>query len=221
MAQAKLDEQSNHTMMKGTGGAMDYLLVAMKGEIGLGLKPNMIAPGKKPGTTYVGARIRSAVVPEQDRPKSEDNVVSLAFKNLTLEEAWPGVTWEKIDTARASTQIGMFLRGTPEENPQMLLDELADRKLATKMADYLIELVGEGNLLVDREVLIDWIDKTYAPAAKKIEQIVNTNNVMDDEIENSIGTFGMQADLMKKVYEKLPQDGEDIPDLEDDEHGED
>jgi len=216
MANASTNAQQTHKMMQGTGGVKDYLLIAMKGEIGLGLKPNMIAPGKKPGTTYVGARIRSAKVPEADRPKLAGNVVSLAFKNLTLNEAWPGITWEKMDASRASTQIGMFLRGSPDDSPQMLLDELADHKLASKMADYLIELLGEGNMVLSRDEIITWIDQTYAPAAQKIARAVAASNAIEAEIESSIGTFGMQAELMKKAYKSLPtEDGSDVPDIED------
>ena len=201
-----------HDMVQGTGGKADYLLVAHKGSIGLGLKPNVIAPDASVGTTYIGARIRSVMVPDHILP--QDSVVHFSHLSLALDTAWPTVTWEKVNDIRASTQIGMHLMGTPDSNPELLWAAMKNRKMATDMADYLIGVVGAETLHVTREELIAWIDTIYAPATKMIQRHVEVARRIAAEIESTIGVFGMQAAMIKKVYDDLGE-GSDVADIAD------
>lgn len=207
-------------MMQGTDGNMDYLLFARKGIIGIGLKPNVIMEGKVAGTTYIGARIRSAMLPQGAIP--ENDIPNIAHLKLGLQDAWPGVTWEKQDAKRASTQVGILLRGTPKHNPEALLQEFGADKLPTKMADYLVGLVGIENLTLDREDIIAWLVEFYAPIVKKISKMVEVEKAYDKELEESVGSFAMAADILKKVYQTTQQpSGDDVPDFSDEDSGDD
>lgn len=200
-------------MMRGSEGKLDYMVFARRGSIALGIKPNVIANGRVPGTTYVGARLRSATAGDLFKEIDDGNVTSIAHANLTPSKAWPTIEWEKKDGKRASTQIGIFLRGTPEKDPELLLQALNSGNLADKMADYLISLAGIENLILGRDDIVAWLKKFYEPIAEKIANKVKMQQQLDVEIGESIGVFGMQASLMKKVYQKLG------PDEEDHEHG--
>lgn len=216
MASSSAAVDGKFTFMKGTEGKLDYLLYARRGTIGLGIKPNVIMKGKVAGTTYIGVRLRSSGVPKE--LFAEEKVTSLVTAALKVHTAWPGVTWEKADDVRASTQIGVFVKGTPEDNPQMLLAELDEGKLAAKMADYLIGLAGTDNLTISRDDLIEWIDKFYRPVAENIRKQMQASKVVDDEITSNLGVFGMQAALMKKVHDSLDADeAEDVPDFDENE----
>lgn len=211
---AKADETKKYTMLKGTDGGYDYLLVAVRGGIGLGLKPNMIASGSKPGTTYVGARIRSANLKPSDMPQSTGNVIPLGQKQ-TLDTAWPKITWEKVDSVRASTPIGVFVNGTVEKNPVILYEELTKKDLPRNMAKYVASLAGADNMVISEDDLTKWIESKYAPAVEKLMKVAEAEKKMADEISESIGVFGMQADMMKKVYGSL------VPDIEEESEEED
>lgn len=216
MSSAQAATSPQPSFIRGTMGHKDYLLLAVKGEIGIGVKPNVISPSKTPGVTYVGARLRSVVLAADEKPNlGPKTVVHLAFKNLKIQEAWPGITWEKVNSSRASTQIGVFLKGSPEENPEVLVDAMKDKKFATKMTTYLAELVGEGNLILPKQTIIDWIDSKYAPAVASMQKELKAQEIMNTEIQNNLGVFGMQADIMKKAYGDMASDGSDVPDAED------
>jgi hypothetical protein len=209
-------------MIDGTQSSKSYAVFARKGKVVLSIKPNAIMDGTSwgaPGTTYIGMRLRSAPKPASVELKGDDNnVASFSdHQELGFSEAWPEVTFEKDDPGwRASTQIGVFLRGNAKEDPQLLLDQLENKKFATKAADYLIQLAGgEKNLVVSRRELINWFQEHYTPLFGNVAKAFEMQKKVSEEIEKTVGVFGMQAALMKKLQNTTVQESAEDIDPED------
>lgn len=211
-------------MVNGSSSTASYAVVARKGKVLLAIKPNAIMPGAAwgaPGTTYIGMRLRSAPKPSYLNLKDEapdSNVASFSdHQELGLDTAWPDVVFEKHQPGdRASTQIGVFLRGDAKDNPKLLLDELENKKFATKAADYIIQLAGADNIIVERRDLINWFQDHYAPLFGKLAKSFEAHKKVGVAIEENVGVFGMQAVLMKKLSEANEQ--ETAPDIDNEEH---
>jgi hypothetical protein len=215
-------EKAEPMMMLGTNGYHDYLVIAGKGDVALGIKPNSIKSGAAfghPGTVWFGARLRSARIDGQPYTPSES---SGAFQQNpeNLWDAWPGVVWEKQDDKRASTTIGVLLRGTLEgsiEEAQALLDKMKSGKLSEQMAEYLSDLAGAENLITQPDEIAAWLTaNVYGKIAAGLEKQIEARKIMEVEMEKNIGTFGMQAQILKKAYDKLAEPVEDLPDAEGD-----
>ncbi|MEY9560498.1 hypothetical protein [Sinorhizobium fredii] len=196
-------------MMVGTGGSPDYMVFARKGDIALGIKLTSIVRGSvfgMPGTTWFGARLRSAKAGKLfEDEDAETKVVKLGKKPDNVWDAWPEVVWEKRHEVRASTTVGIFVRGCPdgeEAEQQKLIEEIGDRKMAEKMAAYLAGLAGADNLVVTERELAGYLDSVFGPAIDAMMEKVKQNQELKSEMEANIGTFGMQAALLKKVYGK-------------------
>lgn len=205
-------------MMVGTNGYKDYMVIAGKGNVALGIKPNDISPGARfghPGTVWFGARLRSARADGLDyKPDGEDNVVKFQKNPENLWDAWPGIVWEKKDDKRASTTIGVLLRGSLEgsiADAQALLDKMKSGKLSEQMAEYLVGLAGAENLIMQPDEIAAWLTETvYGKVAAKLEKVIEARGIVETEMEKNIGTFGMQASILKKAYAKLQEEVEDV-----------
>lgn len=221
MGKAKVQEP---VMMVGTNGYKDYLVIAGKGNVALGIKPNNISPGAAfghPGTVWFGARLRSARADGLDyKPDGDDNVVKFQKNPENLWDAWPGIVWEKQDEKRASTTIGVLLRGSLDgqiEDAKLLLDKMKSGKLSEQMAEYLAGLAGAENLIMQPDEIADWLTQNvYGKIAGKLEKAIEARQIVEQEMEKSIGTFGMQAQILKKAYAKLQEEVEDVADEADD-----
>lgn len=211
-------------MMIGTNGFHDYYVIGRKGNIAVGIKPNDISPGDRfghPGTTWFGARLRAA--PAGDLfadDKGVDNVVQFQKKFDEPAEAFENVEWEKSNPERASTTIGSLIRGTlmgSLEDAQLVLDEMRDGKLASKLATYLTELIGAENMTLSIPELAEMLtEHVYGKIAAKLEKMIEARKIVEVEMEKNIGTFGMQAQMLKKAYSKMQEAAE-----EPEEHGSD
>lgn len=203
-------------MMVGTGGYADYMAFAKNGAFALGIKPVAAVDGKAlgiPGSTWFAARLRSAAAGELF--VSESNVIG--FKKLpeNHSEAWPGITWEKNAAERASTTISILIPGSAQDKTglALLVENITDKKLATKMVDYLEKIAGKENFQLDREAAIEWFAEHYDSYANKLSTMLTTQELIQQEMDATKGTFGITADLLKKVYKA--QHGEDKPEESD------
>jgi hypothetical protein len=225
-----------YKLMDGSSTGPTYLPIARKGNVLLGAKPWGVADGAKygvPNTTYFAARLRSA--PENGLFAEEDaakKVVKLSANPANLWDAWPGVIWETQGKKRASTTVGVLLRGKFDGNDlalqQLLVDEIAGGKLAGKFAAYLAQLAGADFLLMREAKIAKWLDAEYAPVLEGIQKSVKAVDMLSSEMTQNIGVFGMQAAVLNKVYKatkstKDPEfdQAEDLDDTGDDEGEED
>jgi hypothetical protein len=200
-------------LMPGSTGG-EYFPFARKGNVLLGTRLQAIAPGGRfglNGTTYFCARVRSAPVgnlfAEEDAKKK---VVKLQANPPNLWDAWPNVVWEKRNDSRASTSIGVFipgaLKGGDEAGLKELLANIGEGKLAAKMAHYLFELAGPENAICRESELKAWLDEEFKPVMEGIVASLAKQQELQTEMKATIGNFGMQAALLKKVYGETKKD---------------
>jgi len=211
--------QANAKMMPGSQSGATYFAFARKGNVALGIKPYGIMNGEKfgvSGTTYFLARLRSAPAGGLFADDAPQKVVKLQKAPENLWDAWPGVEWEKKSAERASTTIGIFLRGVFSKDTaqlEKLLGQLESGKMTTQMADYLISLAGVDNLIVTKRELQQWLESQYKPIIDSIVEQIAKSKQVAEEMESSVGVFGMQAAILKKVYGTTAED-ESVPDAE-------
>ena len=217
-------------MMRGSSGKFDYFAFARKGDVVLGIKPEGAAAGEGfgvKGTVYFAARLRSApshgLFAEEDAAKK---VVTLQKQPENLWDAWPGVTWMNKSQERASTTVGVFIRGSfnPSKPEQMeqLLENIGEGKLTSKMAEYLIQLAGEENAICTVDELKTWLDGVFDARIAQIVEMVQKAQQVTEAFEESVGNFGMQAALLNKIY-AAKKAAKGVPEYEpeDDKHDED
>ena len=205
-------EKQQPLMMGGTESKNSYLVIARRGGFVIGVKPEEIVDGiamNCPGTTWFGARIRSAMAGDmfKDDP-SKKVVVSIADLALTTASAWPGVVWEKSDEVRSSATIGVLLKGKPngtDEEVQQFLAEVDQGVLASKMADYVAELAGEEYLIIPVSEIKEWFDDYYKKIVAMIMGAIAKKQAIKETMEANIGVFGMQAQILKKALEKAQE----------------
>lgn len=208
-------------LMLGTSGYKDYMAFARTAGMALGIKPAAVADGGRfgvPGTTWFGARLRSA--PDAGVfQEVEGNVVKLQKLAEFPADAWPQITWDKKNKHRASTTIGIFLNGNSStiESAKLLISQIDDKKLATKMVEYLEKIAGKGNFVIPRQDAIDWFDAQYQDFSKSVLKIVEAQTKAANEFKHTIGSFNMHAEVLSKAYKKTvdPDQVEDADDEDD------
>ena len=194
-------------MVHGSAGKLDYLAIARKGNLVLSVKPNHIAAGEQfnvQNLTYFGARLRSAPVGGAFKEADAEAGVTL-FGNFNAGDAWGGIDWDKDDSDRASTQVGVFLRGSLATDPDKVLSEFVGGETTKKFADYLIAQAGDGvTAVATREEISEWLEATFAPRLKEIVESISKSKkaqaAFEKEIEGSVGVFANQTSLLKKIY---------------------
>jgi hypothetical protein len=111
------------------------------------------------------------------------------------------------------------LKGGDEAGLKELLANIGDGKLAAKMAHYLFELAGPTNAICRESVLGAWLEEEFKPVMEGIVKALAKQQELQTEMKATIGNFGMQAALLKKVYgqtEKADHEPPDEPAGEDD-----
>ena len=196
-------------MMAGSESEASYFAFARKGNVVLGIKPYGMVKGENygvSGTTYFTARLRSAPAGNLFDDEKTAKIVKLVQNPPNLWDAWPGVEWEKKDDKRASTTIGVFIKGQFSRDMavlQQLLDEVSEKKMATKMAKYLIELAGAENALMSVRDLAECVDKPFDDITQRVVARIKEANYASEEMSSSIGVFGMQSAILKKAHDKF------------------
>ena len=199
-------EKATAKMMPGTQSGAPYFAFAKKGNVVLGIKPYGAVNGEKfgvSGTTYFTARLRSAPAGSLFADDAPKTVIKLEKTPENLWDAWPGVTWEKKSPQRASTSVGVFLRGVFSRDHvelQKLLEQLKDGRMTTQMADYLIGVAGVDHLIVTKRELQQWLESQYKPLVDKVVDAIEKSKQVSEAMEEQVGVFGMQAAILKKVY---------------------
>jgi hypothetical protein len=199
-------DEAGHLMMLGTDGNLDYIVIARVGDVVLGLKPNSISEGPN-DTTYIGCRLRAAsakgVFPE------EANIHSIAAKSHDFGKAFPAVEWEKTDATRASTQICAFLEGSIRKQPEKVLKDIEGGKIGDSMVGYLATLIPEQHMLLSKEALAAWISSKYEGPIKRVKQKMEEKKIVEQNVGEHVGTFGIQTQMMRKLY-KGTQTGDEL-----------
>lgn len=191
-------------LMNGSTTGKTYMAFAKNGGFALGVKPVAVMSGRRfgmPDHTWFVAKLRSASAADLF-PEPEGNVVTFKKAPDTHEEAWPGITWEKQASSRASTTISLMLPGSVEsaEGITELLANVEDGKLATKMTEYLATIAGE-NLKLDQAAINEWFDGYSKSFAEGLKKKLAMTEALKNEMSQNVGKVGSHADILKKVYE--------------------
>ena len=136
---------------------------------------------------------------EEDAAKK---VVKLQKEPANLADAWPGVTWEQVSSARASTTVGAFIKGSIPENISVLLENVGNGRLANRLTDYLVDLAGPANMITTSADLIEWLDSQFSPVIEKIQATFTKQKELAEVFKGTVGSFGMAAAMLKKVYQE-------------------
>jgi hypothetical protein len=190
-------EPQAYEMMMGSEHRMDYVVLARHGRFQIGLKVVGVAHTKIQGKSWVAFRIRSAINEDYEAPE----VPNLALEKLTLQTAWPAVTFEKVDEERASTNGGVFIDGDFEGDIERLIDSLANGAWKKSTAESVITMVnGPGvKLVLTAEQLEAYLAVVLAPVVNKLQERLDKMIEITATVVASTGVFQLQADLMKKL----------------------
>jgi hypothetical protein len=130
----------------GTESHASYAVVARRGSVFLGIRFSGITRGEQlgaPGRVYLQIRVRSArdqaLADKLDAEAGDNNVVNLLDKQLPLDAAWPGLTFEKVDSERASVVVGMFIAGSVPAEGDKVVARIKEADLFRKLVDYVVE----------------------------------------------------------------------------------
>jgi len=196
-------------MMPGSESKDSYFAFARKGNVVLGIKPYGMHKGEMygvQGTTYFTARLRSAWAGDLFADEKQQKVVKLTPNPANLWDPWPAVTWEKRDDKRASTTIGVFIKGAFSLDTkvlQQLLDEVSGLKMAHKMASYLIELAGPENAILTVQELAECVNGPFDEITQRLVAKIAEANAASAEMNANVGVFGMQSAVLKKAHDKI------------------
>jgi hypothetical protein len=218
-----MTDHTERKFLDGTASTGAYLIVALRGDVALGIRPLGMVDGASmsaPGKSYLHARLRSARAPVGMAAQYADDgghdVVKLGDQKLGFDEAWPELDFAKLDDSRASTIIGVFLRGSLKTEPEVVLQRLEEQDFLLRMADYVAERAGHDNLILRPMAIAAWLHEQLDPGMAKLKAQVAAAAEFAQHVEDNVEMFGFQSALLAKLYKKhMPTDApgaDDEPD---------
>jgi len=217
MAKVALTEEvaQKFKFMSGTESTSKFLVLARRGNIGLGIRVLGITDGAKlakPGTSYIHARLRSAKLPSDVQDFYDSgNVVNIGSYSLEPDEAWPGVTFDKTTLSYSSTVVGVFAPGnlTPEQGLQTLdniengnyIDQLVSFVLATAPSEFHVVRKKDVEAFAWDSLAAGFAAYRHAVKKQEINQAAATE--FAKQVEAAGGSAGFHAAQMKAVFTSL------------------
>jgi len=186
--------------MLGSGGAYDYTVIAQNEKTVLGIKSVGVR-----GSSYVGlagglwvsARIRTSglwSVEGEDmhafQPTGED-----------CASMFPGIEFGKRRFNYASAVMGLVLQGDNKTAKGLLGVIECFQKLehAERIADFLIERIGDQYMIFDRDMLISIIDGLYADEMSRLRKRLLKYEEDAKKLGTEAGKVFLLHELQKKV----------------------
>jgi hypothetical protein len=164
-------------LMDGTSTQQSYAIVAQRGDVFLGIKFSGLAEGAQfglPDKTYLNVLLRSARNPdlaaELDLEKPAENVVPFAQPQLALDTAWPGLTFERVNTERASLVIGLFIRGARDTEIPDVLARIRNGNLFRKLVADVVAAAGPDNCIADQDRVAAWLSNQSKPTQRELRK---------------------------------------------------
>lgn len=197
----------------GTASQQSYIVVARKGNVVLGLKPLGLQDGQMtgvPGKTYMFARVRSASA--GDLFDELDAETGHKPQNYDFSEAWPTIKFNKKNSERASAIYGAYLDGSLASEPHKVLEQLENGGLIEKMADAVIQMAGEENIVVRYGTLIGWLHEQLDPLIEKYKHQLKVTGEFQQHIDETKGEFGFHQETLKEMLQKGIPTGEQYVD---------
>ena len=189
-------------LIDGTGSQQSYAVVARRGNIFLGIKFAGLADGASfglPGTTYVHVRLRSArskhLAAQLDVTR-KDKIFNLPLDHLSLDEAWPYLSFEKVDEKRASLGIGLFIKGSLIVNTDAVISRIEKGDLFRKLIVYVMSQVDPKNCIVDQHRMSLWLADQAQSVLNELKKKIAIQQMIAS-VHNEFGTtFGGQFEMV-------------------------
>ena len=217
-----MTDTTERRFLDGSSSSKSYLVIALRGDIALGIRPLGLSDGSgmgAPGKSYLHARLRSCKAPTgmaaQYASDGEENVVKLGDQKLGFDEAWPNIDFTKRDDQRASTIVGVFLRGSVHHDAMKLVQRLEEEDFLLKMATYIAERVGPENMIMRPIAIAAWLHERLDPMVSHLKSQAAASGEFAQHVEEHLEVFGFQAALLNKLYSKHHPASHD-PDDQDD-----
>jgi hypothetical protein len=208
----------------GTESHGSYAVIARHGSVFLGIRFSGITRGEQlgaPNTTYLQIRVRSArdqtLADKLDAEAADNNVVNLLDKQLPLDAAWPSLTFEKLDSERASVVVGMFIAGSVPAEGGKVVARIKEADLFHKLVDYVIDAAGAEHCVALAETVAGWLSDQAKPLFEQLQQVAAQHEAaakaqkeftaqMTDELE----VPGSHLQQLKVMYHKHQQPDETV-----------
>ena len=212
----EFNDFDKHPRMRGTGGNLDYLIVAVdpKSKMRLGIKP-LFATGQngqgKPITT-LGFRIRSAPIDPEEaftHQINEEPEIGEASEKVAPNEAfelpWENYPGDKIATYRASLIRMVGLNRSAEEIRQVPMD-VHELRIAGKLYNFLLEAAPAETMTVSLEELTKWLDVEVDKFVTTVRAHLGDPKANLEALEQQKESFGQhyadkKAELEKAIAE--------------------
>ena len=129
-----------------------------------------------------------------------------------------------MDESRASCGVGLFIRGSLQDDPQGVHARIEEQDFLGKLLGYAIEKAGPENVVIQPRLLLNWWKQILEPAFAELAVQAATNKEFQQQLEAGIEVVGLHAQQQKAIYEKNAamhealhpsQGGEEGPDPED------
>ena len=206
-------------LIDGTGSHQSYGVVARRGSIFLGIKFTGLADGARfdlAGTTYLHARLRSARVVKLaallDSTKGQAKVFDICLHQLSLDGAWPNLSFDKVDAERASLEIGLFIKGSLTADTSAVITRIQQGDLFRKLGAYMIASAGPENCILDVGTLSQWLTEQAKPALNALTKKVATEQMTEAAhqefggmVEQEMETVGPHMQQLNALYQKHMQ----------------
>ena len=194
---------TSYIMVDGTTGPKSYTAFARKGNVIFSFRPNAITPGEKAGvpkTVYVGIRLRGSFEPEVIA--EELNVLNPEPTFMRPSDALSTMTWETDKSKHCASQVSIFLQGSLKDNAAELFPQFEGGEVAAKLADYLASLFKEEELILTPVQIATFIQETFEPGIDAIKSWLEKQKQIQEAMASSVGTVGIQAQILKKLFEQ-------------------
>ena len=208
----------------GTESHGSYAVIARRGPVFLGIRFSGITRGEQlgaPGKAYLQIRVRSArdqaLADKLDAEAGDNNVVNLLDKQLPLDAAWPGLTFEKLDSERASVVVGMFIAGSVPAEGGKVVARIKEADLFRKLVDYVIEAAGLQHCIAQAETVAGWLSDQAKPLFEQLQQVATQHEAAAKaqkefaaQITDELEVPGPHLQQLKAMYHKHQQPHETV-----------
>jgi hypothetical protein len=202
-----------------SGSTSSYAVIARRRNVFLGVRFAGLMDGSQlgvPGKSYLYVRLRSArdemLATELDQKAGTNNIVHLSDQHLPLADAWPAITFEKIDATRASMVLGMIIAGSLPDKTHEVIGRIKENDLLHKLVDHAMALAGAVNCIAKPDIVAGWLASQANPELedflKKKHQLVllaMAQKAFKQATADQLEAPGPHLQQLQLIYSKLEQ----------------
>lgn len=206
-------ETGGLVMIDGTDKNKDYLVVAVRGDVLLAMKPVFVRKATL-DKVYVGAKFRSTwtkYLPDFWQKQPKPAVLDLTTAKLKPKTAWGAVDWDKTESDYCSAQFGSYVKGSLEDPAQ--LAKTLKEVVPVNLAQYVAQFAGGDHMVTAQKEITDWVAAIMGVVADKILGHHAAKKVEQEQAESTLGVFGLSSIQMKKMHDTLVKQEQAVPDF--------